>query len=207
MTNSTLNIIKYIIQLIVVIFAVMFFVKQCSSDEEPDVVIETTVNIEWIKDSLRSVLVKEIKPIYIDTTITKIKWLKPEKEIVRVTDTFFKPGDSSNINLIRANKYSIELKSNEATADLSITTSGELYDVTGTIEYPKETVTIKETIKETKPHISLYGMSPIGRFSPELGLIYKTKGKLSLMGAAQWNEFTSEAEFKIGAAITIFNKK
>lgn len=205
MLVKNINIIKYVIQLGLFIIAVMFFVDKCSSDV-PVPTTTTTIDIEHIKDSIKNVLVNSIEPVYIDTSKTIIKWLKPEKEIVKVTDTFYpQTGDSSNIVL--ANKYSLTLQSNEATADLNVTTTGELLDLQGTINYPKETITIKETIIDKAPHLSLYTMSPTNRFSPEVGLIYKTKKSLSLMVAGQWNEFTNSGEFKVGAAITILNKK
>jgi hypothetical protein len=204
MNTINLNTVKYIFQIALVIIAIIFFVDKCSPDI-PEPTTTTTIDIEQIKDSIKNVIVNSIEPIYIDTSKTTIKWLKPDKEIVKVTDTFYLNSDSTN--LVSANKYSLTLESNKATADLDITTTGELLDIDGVINYPKETVTIKETIVNNAPHLSLYTMSPTNRFSPEIGLIYKTKGSLSFMLSGTYNELINQGELKVGAAITIFNKK
>lgn len=204
MNTINLNTVKYIFQAALVIIAIIFFVDKCSPDV-PVPTVTTTVDIEHIKDSIKNVVINSIEPVYIDTSKTKTKWLKPEKEIVRITDTFYLNSDSTNF--VPANKYSLTLESNEATADLDITTTGELLDIDGVINYPKETITIKETIIDRAPHLSLYTMSPTNRFSPELGLIYKTKGPISLMVSGNYNEFIKQGELKVGIGITIFNKK
>lgn len=202
--NTTL--IKNVILLVLVLIAIMFFVDKCSAPA-PVPGVTTTINIEQIKDSIKNALVKDVKPIYIDTTKAKIKWLRPKEKIVVVTDTFYKENEDDNAGKVLAQKYFVELKSNQAKADLEITTTGELYDVTGVIEFPKETITITERFVDRSPHLSVYTMSTINRVSPEIGLIYKTKGSLSLMGAIQYNDFTQQGEIKLGAALTILNKK
>ena len=104
----------------VVALAVVLFVVMRSCEKKPKVVtvVTTDINIEKIKDSIRNVVLKSVKPIYIDTSKTKIKWLKGDTKTVYRDTTIYKNKPSQNT--IESNEYKVRLESNEATTDLTI---------------------------------------------------------------------------------------
>ena len=178
---------------------VIILIRNC--EKEPKIVTKTEIDIDWIKDSIKNVLIKEIKPVYIDTGSTKyvkgdvsIKW---KDSIVYV--------DKPTKTTIKANQYKTTISSNEAKANLEITTSGELLDVQGTIEYPKETKTITTTITKAKSGLFIYGSVPVNpdMINVEAGLMYQFKNTIGVMGGVQYNQITKRPDLKVGLVVKI----
>lgn len=179
--------------LLILLVAVLLLVlnKQC---EKPKTITKTVTKIDRINDTIIKFILSPPKKVYVERT----KTIKGKDTIIYRDN----PTDSTII----ANKYTTKLQANEATANLEITTTGELLDVQGAIEFPKVTETT--TITKTKPMsgLFLYGSIPtnIHNFSPEIGLMYQFKNKAMIMGGAQYNQFTNKVDVKVGIGIRIF---
>lgn len=167
-------------------------IKQCEG--EPKVVTKTVTKVIKVHDTITEVKIKEVpKTVYVE----KIKTVKGKDSIIYKD----KPSETTII----AKQYNTELKSNEASAKLKITTSGELLDVKGTITYPeKETITTITKIKD-KSGLYLYGGLPINNVSsPELGVLFQVRNKMFISGSAQYNALSQQIDYKIGLGIKIW---
>ena len=180
----------YIIAGLIVLFAL---IKQCEG--EPRVITKTETVIKWKKDTVKiKEIVKVDKPIYIE----KVKTVKGKDSIIYKD----KPSETT----IEAEVYETKLKSNDATADLNIVSTGEVLDVTGTITYPeKETTTTITKIKD-KSGFYLYGKAPIsaGSFSPEIGVQYNIKNKMFISTGIQYNNLDNNLSINAGIGINLF---
>lgn len=184
-TKNTL----YIIAGVIVIFALL---NQCNGKVKT--VTKTETVIKWKTDTIRTTEIKEIdKPVYVE----RVKTIKGKDSII------FK--DKPSETTTTAKQFKTKIESNEASADLLITSTGEVLDVQGVINYPeKETVT---TITKTRDASGLfiYGSTPIDNFtSPEIGLMYQFKNKVGIMGSVQYNSITNKPEIKAGILIKLF---
>lgn len=169
-----------------IVLALCLFLKQCS--KEPKTIVKT----EYVKvtDTITKTIIDTVpKLVYVEKT----KTIKGKDSIVYKD----KPTDTS----ITANQYNTTLESNNASADLKITTTGELLDVKGTINYTKEI----KTIKQAQSGLFLYGDVPITKphTNVELGLIYQFKNSILIKGGAQYNNFTKGVDFKVGIGIKL----
>lgn len=194
------NIIRFIV-LVVLIIAIAFLVKK--REAQPKVITKTKVDYNKIVDSIKSTLISEKpKTVYIDTGSTK--YIKG-REVVRWRDSIvYVP--VANDNTISANEYKTQLKSNNATADLKIVTTGELLDVTGTINYQeKETIT---TITKVKPQsgLFLYGETSTNPFFERaaLGLDYQFKNTIIIGTSVSYNNVAKNVNFNVKLGIRIF---
>ena len=147
--------------------AIILLVKSC----EPEVktVTKTKTITKIVTDTIKETVIKEVpKTVYVE----KIKTVKGKDSIVYV--------NAQNDNTIEAKQYDTELKANNATAKLKITTTGELLDVFGTITYPEKETTI-ETVK-TVPMSGLFiygGASVVPMLqSAEVGIDYQIKNSV-----------------------------
>lgn len=130
---TIISFIKRYWQYIAIVILIAVVIVQCTDKTETS----TTTEIRYVKvtDTITEVKIQEVpKTVYVNKT----KTLKGKDSIVYVTKK-----DSSTI---KAFKYDTVLKSNNAVANLSITTSGELLDVSGTIDY-KQKETLINTVK------------------------------------------------------------
>ena len=145
---------------------VLFFalVKQC--EQEPKTVVKEKVVYKYRTDTIHSTIIQEVpKNVYIE----RIKTVKGNDSIVYVKV----PGEKS----IEANQYDTELKANNATAKLKITTTGQLLDVTGTIDWKEKETTTTTTIVKPKSGLFIYGqtsVSPLLEVS-SIGLDYQLR--------------------------------
>lgn len=165
--------------------------KQC---EKPKEVVKTVTKIEYISDTIHTVEIKEVpKVVYVERT----KTIKGKDSIVYVD----KPNDST----IQANQYQTTLKSNDATAEVQITTTGQLLDVKGIITYPREKETVTTIKNRNNSGLFIYGDLPItNNFNPEVGAIYQFKNTALIKTGVQYNSITNGIDFKIGIGIKIF---
>ena len=173
---------------IIIVIVLFMLLKQCTKTD-PEIVEKEVIKIVKVTDTINNTIIKEIpKKVYVEKTKT-IKG----KDTIIYRDT---PNDST----INANQYQTTIKSDNASADLEITTTGELLDVKGVIHYNKETKTIERTKTINASGLFIYGKHPVSNdFNPEVGLMYSLNNKILIGAGANYNNFTN----KIDATLTI----
>jgi len=185
------NIYKNIIFIVVAILATFFILKQC--EEEPKIVTTTKIEYVTIRDTIT---VTEIsKPIV--KYVQRLKTVKGKDSIVYVS--------SSDSTAIKANQFSTILKSNNATANLLILTTGELLSVSGTITYTQENKTV-ETLKTINGSgLFIYGQGSIQSKSQQfgVGLDYVIRNKFIIGTSASYNNFSNTVNFNVKLGIRI----
>jgi len=180
---------------LLIVVLVLALLKQCGKKGET--IVKTKIETKYIErvDTINTVTIKEIpKKVY----VVKETTIKGKDSIVYV--------DKETNEAIEANQYDTKLESNNATADLKITTTGELLDVTGSISYQEKETTIKETIKKDKSGLFLYvegSVQPVlERF--ELGLDYQIRNKIIIGTSASYNNVSKSINFNAKVGIKLF---
>ena len=167
---------KYLISFVFGVVIMFFLMKSCEGN--PKVVTKTETKIVTKHDTINETIIKEVpKEVIVNKYIDK----EGDKVIVYV--------DKENDSSLVAKQYKTEVKSNEATAKLDITTTGELLDISGVITYP-EKETIKETtIRQDNSGVFLYAQMPISSqlINPELGVMLQIKNKIIIGLGANYN--------------------
>jgi hypothetical protein len=177
----------YIIGIIVIIV----LTKQCEG--EPRTITKTKIEYINVTDTITNTIIQEVpKKVYVE----RVKNIKGNDSIIYKD----KPNDST----ITANQYDTKLESNKATADLKITTTGELLNVTGVINYTKEVKTIETTKIRDASGFYIYANMPVNSIQPEVGALYQFKNKMFISAGAQYNSFTKSADIKVGLGVKIF---
>lgn len=155
--------------IIIAVILILVLFDQCT---EGKTITKTVTKERIVIDTFYKdrTVIKEIpKPVYINRTITK----KGKDSIIYVD----KPNDST----ITARQFKTTLQSNKAKADLNIVSTGEVLDVTGTIQYPeKETIT---TIKKDRSGKFLYLKTDFTNLleSVELGTFIHFNNKIGVI--------------------------
>ena len=192
---------KVLITFVITSVIFLFIIKSC--EKQPKIVTETKYDISKIIDSVKQATLKNVKTVYIDTSKTKIKWLKGETKIIKKDSIVYV--DVPNNKTITAKQYETELKSNEALANLSITTTGELLDVKGIITYPEKIITntVTKTYDNSGAFFYFEGQLKKKPERFELGLDYQIKNKLLLGFSLDYNNLTKNisGNFKIGVSV------
>lgn len=178
--------------LIGIILIILIIVKTCEQD--PKTVTKTKIVYKTKTDTIKETVIKEIpKKVYIE----RIKTIKGKDSIVYV-----KVPDQTSIE---ANQYDTELKANNATAKLKITTTGKLLDVSGTIDYKEKHTHTTTTVIKPKSGLFLYGqtsVSPLLEVSA-IGLDYQFRNtviigtSLSLDHNTELNYLNLKVGFRI----------
>lgn len=171
----------------------MFVVKQC--EKKPKVVTKTKIKYVKVIDTITKIEIQEVpKTVYVE----KVKTVKGKDSIIYVD----KPNDST----ITANQYDTKLESNNATADLKITTTGQLLDVKGVINYTQENTTT--TITKTVPQsgLFLYGKTSINPLveNIEVGLDYQFKNTFIVGASTSYNDLSKSVNFNVKVGFRIF---
>lgn len=177
----------YILGIIILIA----LIKQCEG--ETKTITKTVIEYVPVTETITETKIDTVpKLVYVEKT----KTVKGKDSIIYVKE----PNDST----IKANQYNTTLLSNNASADLKITTTGELIDVQGTINYNQKQTTT-ETLKiRDASGLFIYGNMPVNSVQPEVGVLYQLKNKMFISAGAQYNEFTKSADLKVGLGIKIF---
>ena len=174
-----------------ILIAALGIIKAC--EQEPKVRTVTETKYETVHDTIYNAIIEKVPTkVYVE----RYKTVKGKDSLIYVSE----PSDST----LEANQYNTLLKANNATATLKITITGELLDVTGTIDYEKEITTTTITKSKAQSGLFIYGSMPINSVNPELGLMYQFKNSVMVLGAVQYNEFTHQADIKVGVGIKIF---
>lgn len=172
-------------------FVAFALMKQCEG--EPKTIVETKTVVKWKTDTITQTKIDTIpKTVYIERT----KTIKGKDSIIYKE----KPTETT----ITANQYDTEIKSDSATAKLKITTTGELLEVKGVIEYPRiETTTTITKIRDASGFY-IYGSMPInGNLSPEIGGMFQIKNKIILAAGVHYNNYTKQADAKVTLAVKL----
>ena len=178
----------------VVVGAIIAFaiLKQCES--EPRVVVKTKTVTKIVTDTINTVTIKEIpKKVYIE----KIKTVKGKDSIIIQ--------NVPSENTTTANQYKTKIQSNEASADLQITTTGELLNVSGIITFPKVEKTTTITKIKDKSGLYIYGQLPINNIaSPEVGVLIQVRNKMFISTGVQYNNLSRQLDYKVGVGVKIW---
>jgi hypothetical protein len=178
----------YIIIGFIIAFAIL---RQCEG--APRTITKTVTKIVKVTDTIKEVKFEEkIKKVYVKKTVTT----KGDRIIV------YK--DKPSEDTIDASQHSVEVLSNNAKANLSITYVGELLDVQGVITYPRIETTV-ETLKiRDASGIFIYGNLPINNLqSPEVGVLFQIKNKMFISTGAQFNQLSQQIDYKVGIGFKI----
>jgi hypothetical protein len=172
----------------IIIFALM---KQCEG--VPKTVTKTVTKIEIVHDTIKEVKIDTFKQkVYVQKIITK-----EGETIIHYKD---KPSEDT----INASQQSVEILSNEATAKLSITHTGELLDVSGIITFPKVEKTVETIITRDASGFYIYGSMPISsQINPEVGVMLQIKNKLIIGAGVQYNDFTRNLDARVTLAVKL----
>ena len=161
-------------------------------NEEPRTHVQT--RYIQVTDTITKVEIKEVpKKVY----VYKAKTVKGKDSIV-----FVKSKDTADLPIIKANQFTTILKSNNATADLKITTTGELLDVQGVINYKEK----KQTITEFKNNsgLFLYGQTNTKFDEYGVGLDYVIRNSIIIGGSINHNTQFQNTRINIKVGIRIF---
>lgn len=197
--------LKMYLVLIIIAFLVGWVIYDKVTEPE-EIKRDIKIEYERIRDSIKETMIyPDPEVIYIDTTADKIIYLKPD-EIIKIKDSIIYV-DSSGVGqpAIKANQFDAVLKSNNATADLQILTTGTLLNVTGIIEYEKEIKTIETTKTIIKNGGFIYletSVFPaIQRY--EVGIDYTIRNKFILGSSVSYDSNSSQGyvNFKFGYRI------
>ena len=163
----------------------LLLMKQCET--KPSITTKTETKIVNVTDTITKV---KIDTLYRYVNVEKVK----DSIIYR---------DVATSNTIKAKQYTTEVKSNDATAKLDITTTGELLDVKGYITYPKKETTTETIIRRDNSGIFIYAQLPLSSqiTSPELGVLFQIKNKLIIGIGAQYINNNVNAVATIGVKL------
>ena len=177
-----------IIYPIIAILLIIFIMKNC--EQEPKVVTKTKVEYVKVTDTFTKTIINEVpKTVYVE----KIK-----DSIVYVD----KPSNTS----IKANQYTTKLESNNAIANLKITTTGELLDVAGAIEYTRPITNIETIKKVPQSGLFLYAETSINPIFERaaLGLDYQIKNTALIGTSIDYSNLTKSVNFNVKVGFVCF---
>ena len=174
-------------------FIILFSVfKQCDSDTKTITKTETVIKI--VTDTIIETKIEKVPEV---VYVNRIKTVTGKDSIV-----YRNVPDSTTI---KANKYTTTLLSNNSKANLEITTTGELLNVTGTITFPEKETTKTITKTRNASGLYLYGSTPIKNFTtPEIGIQLNIKNKLFISSGIQYNNINNNVDVKVGFGIKLF---
>ena len=155
----------------------LIVLKRC----EPEPIVKTEIRKEIVKvtDTVTKTIIEKVPE---QVFVEKLKTVKGKDSIVYRNQ----PTDST----ISANKYNTKIESNNATADLEITTTGELLDVQGVINFTQSNTTIETIEKHAQSGLFIYGETsinnPLQRI--EIGLDYQFKNQFIIGLSGSYND-------------------
>ena len=173
----------YIVAGLIILFALL---KQCEND--PIIKIETKTITKIVTDTIVKTNIVEVeKKVYVEKF----------KDSIVFTD---KPSETTTT----ATQYKTKLESNNATADIVITSLGEVLNVQGTITYPEKEIITNITKTKNASGLFVYGSTAINNFnSAEVGLMYQFKNTVGVMAGVNYNIITTQPELRVGILIKL----
>jgi len=183
---------KVIVTIVVCSLIFMTIVRQC--EKEPKIVTKTVTKTIIKHDTITKTIISEPKTVYVKKYVN----VKGKDKIVYL--------EKQDTSATEAKEYNTILQSNKSTANIKITTTGELLDVSGTITYPEKEKITTITKSRAKSGLFVYGTAPLNtnNISIEVGMAYQFKNTLMIIGGVQYNDFTKSADLKVGIGVKIF---
>lgn len=163
-------------------------------ESEPKIVTKTKIVYKTKTDTINTVTIQEVpKKVFVE----RIKTIKGKDSIIYV--------DKKTDTSIEANQYDTELKANDALAKLKITTTGQLLDVSGTIQWNEKETQTTTTIIKPKSGLFLYGqtsVSPLLEVS-SIGVDYQFKNTVIIGTSFSLDHITKQnyVNVKVGFRI------
>lgn len=179
--------------LIAILLFSLVIVRSC--EQEPKVITNTKVVYKTKTDTItKTIIDQKLKTVYVD----RIK-IKPGKDSIVYRDR-------PNSNTTEASQYDVNLLSNNATARLKITTTGQLLDVTGTIRYDEKETTNSVIITKPKSGLFLYAeASALPAFErAAIGLDYQIKNTLIIGASFSYNNVINQPYANVKVGIRLF---
>ena len=131
--------------------------KACNKPAE----VETKIEIEYVTktDTIEKVTIQKVPE---KVNVIRYNTIKGKDSIVYV--------DKETKESIKANVYDTELKSNNTTTKLKITTTGDLLDVKGVTEYKEKQTTITNDVYHNKSGLFMYGEASVQPVIQNIGI-------------------------------------
>lgn len=161
----------------------------------------TTIRTEYITktDTITKTVISKPKVRYITRTNDSIIY-KPSKEYINEAGEL--------ISTEQVNVQDVTLTTDNGIAELSITTTGEVLDVTGNITSTNEvkTITNEVTKKTNKSGLFLYGQTSVKPVvnNYTVGLDYQIKNKVIIGTSATYNNQFKTTHINLKLGIKIF---
>ena len=170
----------------IAIVSIILLLKDCGGEKIKTV---TVTEIVKVTDTVTNTVIQEVpKTVYIE----RLKTIKGKDTII------YK--DKADSTTIKANQYATKLESNNATANLQITTTGELLDVQGVITFEQENKTTTITKTKNASGLFLYGQTNLNGFdSYGVGIDYQIKNKIIVGTSVNYDNFNGH--FSLNAKI------
>lgn len=181
--------LRYFVIGIVVTLIALFFIKSCKKEE--------------VKVTTKVTAITKVDTVYAEKINTKYQKVFVEKVVNQKGDTTIVYVDKPTDNSIIANVYKQKLKGKTASADLEITTTGELLDVKGTISYPE--TTIEKTIEKRvdKSQLFLGGVYQTNN-TLEANIDWNIKNKVLVKGVIGYDNRINNTYYGVGISIPLF---
>lgn len=193
------NIITFIIGLVIGLLFCM--VTECNN--KPSTTTKTTIETKPISQPIKDVVIGE--PTVVDykpsnKTSEQSDTRTPEPRITPSEAVIEEPITSEENDVV--NKYPVTLKSNDATANLQVFTTGTLLDVEGVITYPEKTITKETTITKDASGLFLYAQTSMVPMLEQfqVGVDYVIKNKYIIGTSASYNTISTNGyvNLKVG---------
>ncbi len=183
---------KTFLKILVLFIVILMITKSCSNVEQKTIV-KTEVKIVKVKDTLRiEKVIDNPVTVYVD----KFKYIKQY-------DTLYR----DSVEIVKANKYTERIVGKKGTADIEVTTTGELLDLKVIIE-SKTVFKEKEITKfrnKSKAFISggftSQGGNPFSTVN--IGLDYHIKNKVLLKSSVGLDLITNKPFIGVGVGIPL----
>lgn len=174
------------------IILILLLVRYCEG--EPTTITKIETKYVKVTDTIKNTIIQKVpKIVYVEKTKT-----------IKGKDTIIYK-DKFSETTIKANKYETKIESNNANADLQITTTGELLDVQGVINYEKEIKTIETTKTRDASGLFLYGQTNLNGFNNYgVGIDYQLKNKIIIGASVNYDDFNNNINLNVKVGFRIF---
>lgn len=181
--------LRYFVIGVTVTLIALFLFKSCKKEE-----VKVTTKVTTITKT-DTVFSEKINTKYKKVFVEKVVNQKGDTTIVYVD----KPSDVSII----ARVYNQKLKGESASADLEITTTGELLDVRGTISYPHTVVETTIEKRVDKSQLFLGGVYQTNN-TLEANVDWNIKNKALVKGVVGYDMNVKTPYYGVGISIPLF---
>ena len=192
---------------IIIVGIILYFVLKPDPPEPPRVKVKT--EFKKVIDSISSAIIKEPRIMYIDTTGPQPYPIQPDKIIIYRDTIIYIDTTGAKKKPIEAREYPATIQSKNATAQLSILTTGKLLNVTGTIEHTEQIKTIETTKWDTKNTLYLYAQTSVlpQLKNYQIGIDYTIRNKLIIGTNIGYDPVNNAGSLNLKFGVTLLQKK